>query len=151
MEKMPPVEKIYEAWSAVADGRVTIDYAARKATVVSSDRTREYTVSWSDDGSVYNSNDNATYWRGYAGYPVIAVMMMQGRLPLDRLEAERYADVNWKKINTEYHNNYSAALAEIEAVRDIDTRLITEAADRVMARLSELPVTVRRGPLRPPR
>ena len=146
MEKMPPVEKIYEAWSAVADGRVTIDDAARKATVVSSDRTREYTVSWSDDGSVYNSNDNATYWRGYAGYPVIAVMMMQGRLPLDRLEAERYADVNWKKINTEYHNNYSAALAEIEAVRDIDTRLITEAADRVMA-----PVTVRRGPLRPPR
>lgn len=78
-------------------------------------------------------------------------MMMQGRLPLDRLEAERYADVNWKKINTEYHNNYSAALAEIEAVRDIDTRLTTEAADRVMARLSELPVTVRRGPLRPPR
>lgn len=151
MEKMPPVEKIYEAWSAVADGRVTIDDAARKATVVSSDRTREYTVSWSDDGSVYNSNDNATYWRGYAGYPVIAVMMMQGRLPLDRLEAERYADVNWKKINTEYHNNYSAALAEIEAVRDIDTRLITEAPDRVMARLSELPVTVRRGPLRPPR
>ena len=74
MEKMPPVEKIYEAWSAVADGRVTIDDAARKATVVSSDRTREYTVSWSDDGSVYNSNDNATYWRGYAGYPVIAVM-----------------------------------------------------------------------------
>lgn len=55
MEKMPPVEKIYEAWSAVADGRVTIDDAARKATVVSSDRTREYTVSWSDDGSVYNS------------------------------------------------------------------------------------------------
>lgn len=151
MEKMPPVEKIYEAWSAVADGRVTIDDAARKATVVSSDRTREYTVSWSDDGSVYNSNDNATYWRGYAGYPVIAVMMMQGRLPLDRLEAERYADVNWKKINTEYHNNYSAAFAEIEAVRDIDTRLITEAADRVMARLSALPVTVRRGPLRPPR
>lgn len=151
MEKLPPAEKIYEAWSAVADGRVTIDDAARKATVVSSDRTREYTVSWSDDGSVYNSNDNATYWRGYAGYPVIAVMMMQGRLPLDRLEAERYADVNWKKINTEYHNNYSAALAEIEAVRDIDTRLITEAADRVMARLSELPVTVRRGPLRPPR
>ena len=151
MEKMPPVEKIYEAWSAVADGRVTIDDAARKATVVSGDRTREYAVSWSDDGSVYNSNDNATYWRGYAGYPVIAVMMMQGRLPLDRLEAERYADDNWKKINTEYHNNYSAALAEIEAVRDIDTRLITEAADRVMARLSELPVTVRRGQLRPPR
>ena len=151
MEKLPPVEKIYEAWSAVADGRVAIDEAARKATVVSSDRTREYTVSWSDDGSVYNSNDNATYWRGYAGYPVIAVMMMQRRLPLDRLEAERYADVNWKKINTEYHNNYSAALAEIEAVRDIDTRLITEAADRVMAWLSELPETVRRGPLRPPR
>ena len=74
MEKLPPVEKIYEAWSAVADGRVAIDEAARKATVVSSDRTREYTVSWSDDGSVYTSNDNATYWRGYAGYPVIAVM-----------------------------------------------------------------------------
>ena len=75
MEKLPPEEKVYEAWTAIADGRVNIDEAARTATVRSSDGTQTYTIQWDADRREYSSNDNASYWRGYPGYPVIADRM----------------------------------------------------------------------------
>ena len=105
MEKLPPEEKVYEAWTAIADGRVNLDEAARTATVRSSDGTQTYTIQWDADRREYSSNDNASYWRGYPGYPVIAVMMLQGVLPLDRTMAELYSEVNWRKLNTEYRTN----------------------------------------------
>ncbi len=80
MEKNPPIEKIYEAYSAIADGRVTL--CVGEAAVRSSNGQKEYLVTWDD--RVYTSNDSATYWQGYAGYPVIAVLLLQGELPLNR-------------------------------------------------------------------
>ena len=73
MEKLPPIEKVYEAWSAVADGRVALHPDERRAAIASSNGAKTYTVAWNENGSTYSSNDNATYWQGYAGYPVIAV------------------------------------------------------------------------------
>ena len=35
------------------------------------------------DGNHYTSNDSATYWAGYPGYPVLAVWMKQGILPMN--------------------------------------------------------------------
>ena len=75
MERMPPLAKVFEAWSALADGRVSLDDEERRATVTSSNGLKAYTVAWSEDGGTYSSNDNATYWQGYAGYPVIAALM----------------------------------------------------------------------------
>lgn len=77
MEKLPPLQKIYEAWSALADGRV--EMGEDTADVASSNGAKHYTVSWTED--TYSSNDNASYWQGYAGYPVLAVLMKQGKLP----------------------------------------------------------------------
>ncbi|MBR2810229.1 MAG: hypothetical protein IKD69_02510, partial [Solobacterium sp.] len=75
-EKMPPIVKIYEAFSAIADGRVAMGEG--HAEVLSSDRTKSYKVFWK--GDQYSSDDNASRWQGYPGYPVIAVLMLQGRL-----------------------------------------------------------------------
>lgn len=88
MEKLPPLAKVFEAWSALADGRVALDAEERRASVASSNGAKAYTVAWSEDGAVYSSNDSATYWQGYAGYPVITVLMAQGRLPFDRAMAD---------------------------------------------------------------
>lgn len=48
MTKLPPVEKVYEAWSAVTDGRVQIEadsnLDAGRAVVKSSDGSKEYTI-----------------------------------------------------------------------------------------------------------
>ena len=81
MEKLPPIEKIFEAYSALADGRVTISEDTEEAHIASSDGAKHYTVRW--EGSHYTSNDSATYWAGYPGYPVLAVWMKQGILPVN--------------------------------------------------------------------
>lgn len=72
-------------------------------------------------------------------------MMLQGVLPLDRTMAELYSEVNWRKLNTEYRHNYAASLAETEAVRNIDPEGPVKAARKVMEKLENLPVKIKRN------
>ena len=137
---MPPKEKVIEAWTAIVDGRVEVD--GESAIVKSSDDTKEYVVRFK--GDLYSSNDNATFWRGYAGYPVIAVLMLQGRLPFDRTEAEKWKGVNWKAVNTKYRNDYAKAVEEVAKERDIDAGATEAAVNAVMDKLKELPITIKR-------
>lgn len=138
--KMPPKEKVYEAWTAIADGRVNIhdDYAH----VTSSDSEKEYTVRF--DGDKYASNDNATYWQGYPGYPVIAVMMLQGKLPYENEEAEKWKGINWKALNTKFKNRYADAVKSVAEERHIDLQAADMAAERVMDALENLDITIKR-------
>lgn len=140
-KKMPPKEKVYEAWTAIADGRVVMhdDYA----TLTSSDGSKEYTIKWA--GNVYASDDNASYWRGYPGYPVVAVLMLQGKLPFNREEAEKWKSVNWKAVNTKYKNNYAAAVDEVASERHIDLPAAEKAANEVMTALQALDIVIKRS------
>lgn len=90
---MPPIEKVYEAYSAIADERIIMHDTY--ALVKSSDGKKTYEVDWKDN--VYSSSDNATYWQGYPGYPVLAVLMLQGKLPYHKENAEKMKNVPWKK------------------------------------------------------
>ena len=140
-KKMPPKEKVFEAWTAIADHRVELhdDYA----TMSSSDGSKGYTIRW--DGNIYASDDNASYWRGYPGYPVIAVLMLQGKLPLDREEAEKWKGINWKAINTKYKNDYAAAVKEVGAERHIDMTTAFMRADDVIKALETLDIVIKRS------
>lgn len=140
MKKMPPIEKVYEAWTALADKRVSIyeDYAIVK----SSDGGKEYTVRFS--GDQYSSEDNATFWQGYPGYPVIAVLMLQGKLPYDKEEAELWKDINWTELNKKFHNKYAEAVADIAQQRNINQEKSTQDAQLVMDALSSLNIQIKR-------
>lgn len=140
MKKMPPIEKIYEAWSAITDNRVALydDYA----TVKSSDGRKTYQIRF--DGNQYSSDDNATYWQGYPGYPIIAVLMLQGKLPFDREEADLWKDINWTSLNKKYKNNYSEAVAVVAKERDINLQKANEAVQKVMNALAALPIEIKR-------
>ena len=86
--KMPPIAKVYEAIGALGDGRVTIKDSTH-ASVRSSDDSKTYEVEISDDGREISSNDSASYWQGYLGYPAIAVLLMRGlyRPPANVIDA----------------------------------------------------------------
>lgn len=140
MIKLPPVEKVFEAWTAIVDGRVTLHDGY--ADVASSDGSKGYVVRF--DGDLYSSDDNATYWRGYPGYPVLAVMMLQGRLPFDGAEAGKWDNVNWKEINTRYKNNYKKAVEEVAASRDINLDQSYIEAEKVMSALNQTSVVIKR-------
>jgi hypothetical protein len=107
--KHPPLEKVYEALSAVADGRVEIR-DKNEAGVVSSSGTKTYTVRWSDDGTGITSNDNASHWQGYLGYPILAVLMVRGTLKYDQETARLLSGIPWKEINKRFRNDYAAAV-----------------------------------------
>lgn len=159
MKKMPPIEKIYEAWTALVDGRVTVEEAEMavatasdpsapavgRATVTSSDGSKSYAVAW--DGDRYASSDNATYWQGYPGYPVLAVLMLQGRLPYDREVAQHFAGVAWKQINDAHKRDYQAALEDVfvQVGMDASTREACErVAQEVYDALAMLDLTMKR-------
>ena len=109
--KLPPIEKIPEAYSAIADDRVAMgDHSAK---VRSSDDSKTYTVQWNDDA--YTSDDNGSRWQNYSGYPILAVLLLQGKLPLDRQVADLFRGIPWKELNKAHKNKYADALAEIMA------------------------------------
>lgn len=108
----PPIAKVYEALSAVADGRVKI-IGEMSAQVVSSGGDKTYAVKWSPDGREITSNDNATRWQGYLGYPIIAVLLLIGRLPYDPAVARWLTGVKWHDLNEKYKGNYDAAVDHV--------------------------------------
>lgn len=140
MKRLPPIEKIYEAWTALADNRVNLH--ENYATVSSSDASKEYTVRFSENQ--YSSDDNATFWQGYPGYPVIAVLMLQGKLTYDKHEAGLWKNINWTSLNKKHKNNYAAAVAEIAEERGINLEKSNEAALKVMKELEMLPIEIKR-------
>ena len=65
--KHPPVTKIYEALGAVADGRVKV--VGNAAKVLSSSGNKSYAVEYDPSSKSIMVNDNASFYRGYLGYP----------------------------------------------------------------------------------
>lgn len=151
--KSPPKAKIYEALSAIGDGRVKLK-ADRKAEIESSGRSKTYLVEWSDDLRGITSNDNASYWQGYMGYPIIVVLLLLGRLDFKKETADLLSGIPWKQINKQFRNNYDKAvesvLDQLEA-NGVDTQTITSEVEKIMAQVEtlELEKLPRRKP--PPR
>ncbi len=137
--KMPPAEKILEAYTALADNRVIMH--EDHAEVSSSDGSKTYLVQW--EGNTYASSDPATYWQSYPGYPVIAVLIRQGRIDADEKLMEKMKSIPWKKLNDHFKRDYRAAADE--AMKDIaEKEDILKMAEEGNRQLSQLDLTLKR-------
>ena len=142
--KLPPIEKIPEAYGAIADGRVAMKDSS--ADVVSSDGTKTYRVRW--NGDLYSSDDNASKWQGYTGYPIVAVLLLQGRLPLNQDVMTLFKGIPWKELNKKHKNKYAEALAEVlEGIRANggDPDRVRREMQTVYSALEALKLPRRRG------
>ncbi|RLG83132.1 MAG: hypothetical protein DRO40_05595 [Thermoprotei archaeon] len=97
--RLPPRIKVLEALGSIADGRINVQ--DNEAEVTSSTGERTYKVIVRDDGRVY-STDNGTIYRGYIGYPIIALLMIKGKLPYDERIANALSGIPWKRLNETY-------------------------------------------------
>jgi hypothetical protein len=152
--KMPPLIKIYEALGALGDGRVRLD-DERHASVLSSDRSKTYHVETSADGREISSNDNASYWQGYLGYPAIAVMLKRGLCALRPEAVSALNGVPWKELNQRFRHDYSRTIGEVlrrAEERGFDSKIIAAEAEAVLSKLSDFaPLRgARRRPARAP-
>lgn len=148
--KMPPVEKIHEAYGAIVDQRITMK--ENEADIVSSDLSKTYLVTWKEN--VYTSNDNASYWQGYAGYPILAVLMLQGKLSLNREIAGHFKGIDWKKRNTEHKNKYAEVVKEIMDELEqsgINVEEINQEIQKVYQEIAGLNISTKRSAIRPPK
>jgi hypothetical protein len=140
MIKLPPKSKIYEAYTAIVDERIKMfnDYA----TVSSSNHSKTYTVKWNNLS--YSSTDNATFWQGYAGYPVIGVLMLQNKLPYNKDIANLFKNINWHDLNNKYKRDYDKAISEVLNGINYDLKLIENEIDKVYEALKILEITIKR-------
>ena len=137
---MPPLAKIYEALGAVSDGRVRIVNES-SAIVTSSTGKKSYNVETSPGGREISSNDNASYWQNYLGYPGIAVLIARGfyRAPANVTDA--LAGIPWKDLNTRFRNNYEKTLAEVDKLVEEnghDPDAVRSEAEALLEYLKEL-------------
>lgn len=147
LSKMPPPEKIFEAWSALSSGRVSIrgDKERGEAEVKSSNGQKTYHLRWADN--IFQSDDSATYWQGYPGYPVIAVLMALGRLPFCGECAALFKDVDWNRANAKASRDYSQALAKIMKNLGLDAKMeekLRLMASEAFSALADLDIGLKR-------
>lgn len=148
--KMPPIAKVYEALGAIGDGRVHIVDASH-ASVTSSDGSRTYHVEISTDGREISSDDNASYWQGYLGYPAIAVMIARGLFHPRPDVLKALSGIPWKEWNRRFRNDYERTLAEVMRRAEdqgFDPAAIRAEAQAVLAAVREF--APRRGARRRP-
>ena len=149
--KMPPLIKVYEALGALGDGRVRI-VDSRRALVTSSDGTKTYEVETSEDGREISSNDNASYWQGYLGYPAIAVLLARGLYRPPANVTDALAGIPWKTLNRKFKNDYAKTLAEVDKELEQsghDPDAVRSEAESVLSFIRNLgPVRAKRS--RPP-
>jgi|LAHS01.1.fsa_nt_gb hypothetical protein len=136
-----PISKVDEALSALADSRISqVDESTWK--VVSSDHSKAYTVIQEQD--TYSSNDNATVWQHYAGYPIIAVLFYEKRIPFDPSLLGYFKAIPWKVLNTKYKNNYDLSIQEAFQSLDEPTRQAIQAeTERLKKAVESLPLTIK--------
>jgi hypothetical protein len=138
--KMPPRAKVFEAFTAVADGRVRLT-GPGSATVTSSRGDTTYDVEWSDDGRTVTANDNASYWQGYLGYPILAVLLARGELRAAASAVTAMGGVPWHQLNVRFKRDYEAAVAlalnEL-ALRGGDPALVESEVAAVLEQLGGL-------------
>ncbi|MGO9117522.1 MAG: hypothetical protein ACLQPD_07915 [Desulfomonilaceae bacterium] len=151
--QLPPKAKIYEALTAVADGRVKLK-DGQTAEVLSSDGTKTYIVEWSADLAQIKSNDNASYWRGYIGYPIIAVLMVLGRLDYDETVAQALSGIAWKQTNRKLRNDYDKAIESVLLNLDGEPGLrqsVISEVDKIYSQLQTLDLEALPRRKRPPK
>ncbi len=133
---MPPRIKVLEALSAIADGRVRRE--GDHYVIVSSDGSRSYTVYVDEGKGLVYSNDNGTVYRGYVGYPIMAVLMMLGLLSFNKELSEGLRGVPWRELNEKY-KNYSMVMDVIRRrVGEDKWPLYEKFIDEVLGELRKL-------------
>lgn len=140
MEKLPPIAKIYEAFTCIADNR--IEMKENEAIVSSSDGKKKYTIKWKNND--FTSNDNATFWQGYPGYPVLAVLMIQNRLSYKKEIVNLFANINWHALNEKYKRNYDVAIEEVLSKINYDTAIIKEEVNKIYEEIKNLDIHIKR-------
>ena len=137
--KIPPKIKVLEALGAIADGRIKF-VAENEARVVSSSGDKEYIVKFDIKAKKINSTDNGSVYKGYLGYPSIAVLMLKDVLPFSEKIANALKGIEWKKLNEKYKAYWKTefVVKKIAEKKGVTAEEIDTFAKRVIEEIKKL-------------
>ena len=131
--KVPPKVKVYEALGCIADNHVEF-VESNKAIVTSSEGNRKYLVIFDLDKNFITSDDNGSKFRGYLGYPSIAVLMLKNVLPFDNRISDAMKGIKWRTLNEKF-KDYNKTIEEAQRIareRGCSKEEIEAFVDKVM-------------------
>ncbi len=134
--RTPPRIKVLEALGAIADNRIKKINDHYEVTSSEGDRTYNVKV----NGKNAYSNDNGTVYRNYVGYPIIAVLMLEGKLKYDKNISQSLKGIDWKKLNETYKNyaKVEEIVYKIAEERGVNKDEINKIVEEVLNELRRL-------------
>jgi hypothetical protein len=105
----PQVCKVYEALTAIADNLIEL-VAENTARCYSSSRGKFYEINYDPTTDSIMSNDNSAFYTDSLSYPMIALLMLKGRIAYDQSLLPVLANIAWKDINQKFKNDYDKAV-----------------------------------------
>lgn len=148
--KLPPKIKIYEALGCIADKRIKIN--GNEAKIFSSSRGKFYSVRYDGENKIM-SNDNASYWMGYLGYPSITFLMLNGKIKYCQKFAGALKDIKWKDINVKFKNDYGKTeiyISEKIIKRGFDISELRDEIDNIFEQIKALNLKLLGKRINPP-
>jgi hypothetical protein len=148
----PPLNKVYEALGALGDERVEVE--GNSAKVYSSSRNKYYDVTYDPERNLISSNDNASYFVGYLGYPAIALLLAKGVVGYDPRLAEYLKGFAWKDINQKFKNDFDRTNnyidEQIEKKYGIDMNDFHNQIERILDKVVHLQLEKSTARKKPP-
>ena len=105
----PHISKIYEALTALADSRIEL-LSPQKAKCYSSSDNKFYEIEYDPKSDSIISNDNSAFYTGSLSYPMIAFLMLTGRIAYEKKLERPLSGIHWKDINQKFNNDYDSAV-----------------------------------------
>jgi len=130
--KKPHISKIYEALTVIADDRMELNGNKAKCYLQSGDKF--YDVKYDPVNGGMMSNDNTAYYTYSLSYPMIAFLMLIGKIPYEKKLLESFQDIYWEDINKKFKNDYDKSikfvLGELKRNGD-DVEFIRREIDKI--------------------
>ncbi len=119
MQRKQPshIIKIYEALWCIGDSRLQLvpsEDGVISAQVISSDRSKTYTVSYRQSDQSIMSDDNSSYRNDEVGYPSLALLLFLDVLDYQSEYGEALSGVARKSINMENNNDRSLTQQQVD-------------------------------------
>ena len=136
--KLPPRAKVFEAFTAVADGRVRLT-GPGSATVVSSGGDKTYDVEWSDDGRTVSPTTTPRTGRVTSATPSSPSSWRAASCTPARTPSPPWPASPGTSSTQRYKRDYDAAVAHVLGeLPDGDAVDVEREVDRVLADLAAL-------------
>jgi hypothetical protein len=131
---------IYEALSAIADGRLEL-IEENKAKCTSSSKDKFYVVEYDPETNAIMSNDNMAFWVKEISYPMLAMLLAKEVIKYEKKVLEPLKGIEWKALNKKNKNNYMKSVEEVLeklSKENYDRSFIENEAKQIYKKLLDL-------------